>query len=311
MGYLILTDDDVRRALDMPTAIRQIETALAEKHIGTLLAPPRFGLQTDRGGLVFSAGAATGTERVMGFRVYDTFPHPTADNDQITAVYNIETGELRGLVVGASLGAIRTGAMGGVAIKWLSRPDARSVGLIGVGVYAQAQLEAALAVRPVEQVRVYSRTPERRAAFADDMSRELDIEVRPVDDVRDAVEGADILISATTSPLPVFDNRWVLPGTHINTVGPRLQGRHEIDPEVARYCRVIATDSLTQVQAYGDSFFLANTEYGKRMVELSDVIAGSARGRETEGDISLFVAVGLAGTEVVVANAAIDALLSG
>lgn len=311
MSYLILNDRDVRRVLDMPTAIRQIRAALAEKHHGTLVAPPRFGINAGKGGLVFTAGAAYGQEKVIGFRVYDTYPGPASESDQIVAVYNSETGQLRGLITGKMVGVMRTGAIGGVAVDVLARPDARTVGVIGTGMQAQAQLEGVAAVRDLEAVRVYSRRLDRRTRFAYALSRKLDVPIEPVDSVEQAVREVDVLISATTSHDPVFEVAWLSPGTHINAVGPKVLNRHEIDPEVARYCRVIATDSLVQVDSYGVPFFLDDTPYRQKMVELSDVMARAVAGRSHEDDITLFASVGLAGTEVVVANAVIDAILEG
>lgn len=308
MAYRILTDNDLRRVLSMSDAVAAIEQAMREKAAGTLVAPPRFQVAAGRGALVFTAGAATGEAQVIGFRVYDTFPGEGTDRTQLTAVFDSESGDFKGLIIGELLGAIRTGAIGGVAIARLSRPDSRHLGVLGSGAQARTQLEAALHVRRFESVRIYSPNPAHREACAAEMSSRTGLAIKAVDSARAAVETADVIICATRSTRPVFDPQWLKPGVHINTVGPKFKDAHEIDPRVAELSAVIATDSLAQVTAYAKPFFLSSTPELERMVELSEIVAGRQEGRTSPDDITLFCSVGLAGTEVVVAAEALKRL---
>lgn len=221
-------------------------------------------------------------------------------------MFDSRSGELRGLVLGNRLGAMRTGAIGGAAIKLLAREDARILGVIGAGRQARTQIEAAAAVRPLERVRVFSRTPARREAFAAEMAATTGVPVEAVETAEEAVRGADILICATTSATPVFDPAWLAPGTHVTTVGPKFAGAHEISLDVAARSAVIATDSPAQVEAYADPFFLIGTPDYARMVALSAIATGAQPGRTSADAITLFCSVGLAGTEVLVAQAALE-----
>jgi ornithine cyclodeaminase len=301
MTYQILTDEDVLNTLTMKDIVGKIEIAMREMAGGSLVAPPRFRVDAEKGALVFTAGAATQHEKVIGFRVYDTFPHKAGEWEQLVVVFDSDNGTLKGVVIGQAVGRLRTGAIGGVAINMMARQDAKVVGVIGAGVHARTQLEGAAAVRNLEHVFVYSRTSENREGYAAEMSQKLGVEVVAVDSAEKAVREADIVLCATKSPTPVIEVGWLKAGTHINTVGPKYLDAHEMDLAVADRSQVIVTDSMGQVEDYGN-FFLENTPHLVRMVELDDVVAGREKGRTSAEDITLFCSVGLAGTEVVVAN---------
>ncbi len=303
----ILTDLDLTRLLTQEKMVSTMEQALEAHAAGALIAPPRFSVDTPRGGLVFTAGAETERAQALGFRVYDTFASASTERTQLVAVYDSETGAFRGLVAGILLGALRTAAINAVAIKHMARPDARVLGVLGSGFQARRQVRAALAVRAFEEILVYSPTTDHAGAFATEMSASLDVPVAvtAVASAEDVVRPADVLIAATTSPTPVFDARYLRPGTHVNTIGPKFEDMHELSPEVARRSAVIATDSLEQVDAYPRPFFLEGTPERDRMVELGEIVAGRQPGRTSRDDVTLFCSVGLAGTEVVLADAAL------
>lgn len=309
--YHILTDQDVEKFVSMPSIVDALERALAEQANGSLMAPPRFRLETLHGDLVFTAGAATDMEKVIGFRVYDTYANDLAGHQQLVCVFDADTGVFKGLVIGNLLGPLRTGAIGGVAIRALARTNAKQIAVIGTGLQAQTQLEAAVAVRAIQSVRVFSRNPANRAQFVTAMRRKLDCEIVGVDSSRQCVQGADIIICATNSSTPVFDLEWIEPGVHVNTLGPKFAMRHEIPIGLGAQSSVIATDSIAQLNAYPTPHCLAGTPDAERIVELSAIGQGNARGRQDPRDITLFCSVGLAGTEVIVANEIMKAAMRG
>lgn len=286
----------------MKSIVSAIERTFEEQANGTLVSPPRFRLETKQGDLVFTAGAATAMEKVIGFRVYDTFSNDLDGHQQLVCVFDSDTGVFRGIVIGNQLGAVRTGAIGGVAIKAMARTEAERVAVIGTGIQARTQLEAAVAVRNIKHVHVFSRNPENREAFAAEMMKKLDVEVVAVDSAKSCIQEADIVICATNSGTPVFDAEWLEPGVHINTVGPKSIKRHEVPMELGARSSVIATDSIEQLKSYPTPHFLVGTPDEERIIQLSDVVTGKMPGRKGQDDITLFCSVGLAGTEVVVAN---------
>lgn len=301
--YQILTDEEFDENVSMDVAIRAIEQAIESHGTGGLDAPSRFSVDAENGSLIFTVGMETDAFNVMGFRVYETIPD-SPDDHQLVATYDSDTGVFEGVIIGHRVGAIRTGAIGGVAIDQLARSDVNTVGLLGSGRQARTQLEAAASVRDIEKVNVYSPTTSHREQFAMERSRELGLDVNAVSSSETAVRGADVLITATSSRESVFDPEWLDPGVHINTVGPKFKTAHELDSDVAAKSDVVVTDSLTQVDNYEPEFFLSDTPYRSQMIELSAIVDGSAPGRDSNDDTTLFCSVGLAGTEVVLAHEA-------
>src|SRR5690606_7698643 len=165
-------------------------------------------------------------------------------------------------------------AIGAVAADVLARPDARTLGLVGAGRQAFAHVWALRAVRPLEEVRVFSRTPERREAFARRVAEELGVRCTPVDDARTAVTEADLVTLATTpSPEPVIDAAWIAPGTHVATLRPSTVHEHEAPAELALRAGAIVTDSLAQLNGYDAPAWVALADRLGDVRELSAVVA--------------------------------------
>ncbi len=295
----VLDDTDVRRRLQPAMAIGAVRECLAAEQSGGLIAPARVRAGLGGGDIIFTAGRVTGTG--YGFRVYDTLP--TAEDDQLTVVYDDGTGRIAGAVAGTYLGGARTGAIGAVAVDLLADPAADTLGLIGTGRQAYFQLWAIRAVRALREVRVYGRDPARCSAFAQRARAELGLPVTGVAGPREAVTGAGIVVLATTSRQPVIDSGWVRDGAHVTTLGPKEAGAHECPVGLAGRAGAIVTDSLAQVDSYPHPFFLDGTEHRERMSPLAASLAGAGPVRRQPGEITLFCSVGLAGTEVAVAAA--------
>ena len=307
-GPIILADQDVVRLGDMGLAIAAIETAFKARAAGKFVAPPRQTVAFPGfGNLIFTNGGSTGDPAIAGFRVRNTFDPSDVVDDQITAVWNLTSARLEGLLLGPYVGAIRTGAIGGVAIKYMARPDSSVAAVVGTGPQAATQIEAAARVLKLRQIRVFSRTAEKRSAFAEATALRTGVATAAAASAEEAVADADIVILATTSKNPVIQAGWLKAGAHINTLGPRSKSGSEAGPEVAERASLIATDSPEQIAALSDPYFLAGTAAMERLTDLADIVAGRAPGRRDADAISLFCSVGLAGTEVMVAAAILAA----
>lgn len=306
-SFYVLNDAEVNALADMPSLVAAVERCLQAKANGRLVAPPRHSVSFDTGKLVFTIGGiASGegeNEGIAGFRVYETFGGSGVARAQLVAIWDSASGNFMGAIIGDALGILRTGAIGGVAIDRMARPDLRTCAVLGAGRQAEAQLMAAVAVRPgLRAIRVYSRNARNRESFADWMSGRLGITVQPVAAARDAVGDADLVLCATDSGTPVLATEWLAEGAHVSTLGPKLVDHHELPREIGQVADVAATDSLAQLHAYPEPYFLDGTPAGDRMLDLSDIVAGRAAGRRNSTDITLFCSVGLAGTEVAVAE---------
>lgn len=286
----IITDADVARSCTASRAVRVMRQAIAAHADGRLAAPPRAYTQLESGPMVYTAGALS--RRVHGVRIYDY-----AGSEQAVVLWNSETGRLAALAVGDELGRRRTGAIGAVAIDALARSDATSLGIVGTGDQAWAQVWAATAVRHWRRVTVYGRRFSAREAFAARCRDELLVDAIAVESAERAVRGRDVVIIATNSSTPVIDMSWISPGTHVTTLGPKTVTAHEMPLDLADQADVLVTDSLSQIRAYPEPYALPTD----RMLELSAVLAGTAPGRRGRDQITVFCSVGLAGTEVVLA----------
>lgn len=297
----ILTDSDVDR-LDPAAAVAAVEAALRLKADGHLVAPPRVKVEVGDSDLVFTVGGSTGKPPISGFRVYGHFPlSPGRSNaDHVVTVFDATDGHLEGVVVGSHLGALRTGAIGGAAVNALAIPDAHRLGVIGAGKQARTQVAATLAVRPIDEIYLHSRTTAGRDAFAEELGDRATI--HRCDDAAEVVDAAQVLICATTSSQALFDADWVHPGTHVTTLGPKERDRHEVPIQLADRADLVVTDSLAQVHSY-ERPFIADAA---TLIELDQIVAGLHPGRRSVDAVTLFCSTGLAGTEVILAALLIE-----
>lgn len=293
----LLGDDDVVRLADPRQAVAIMRDALLARARGGLESPARVVVSAGPTDLTFGAGGMH--HGVTGFRVYGGWgPH----SDQLTVVWDRD-GVLLGGVTGQALGILRTGALGGVAIDVLARPEAARVGIIGSGRMAWGQIWAAAAMRRLERVDVFSPHPERRSTLAARIRTELGVDgARAVDRAEDAVRDHDIVIVASTSTEPVLSAEWIAPGAHVTSVGPKRRAVHEIGPDVARRASVVVADAPAQVDP-GDWFASEPPD------ELAAHVEGSAPRRGPD-DVTLYCSLGLTGTEPLLAHALLSAASS-
>jgi ornithine cyclodeaminase/alanine dehydrogenase-like protein (mu-crystallin family) len=291
---LLLDDAQIGARISAPMAVAAMRQALTDAERGTLAAPARVASDLGDGRLVFTTGAHPG--RWFGYRSYDTFG--AAPGAQVVVAHDWRTGLVSAVAVGHELGRRRTGAIGGVAVDVLARPDAAELALIGTGEQAWAQLWAISCVRSLTGVRAWSRDAGHRESFTNRASAELGVPASPARGARDAVHGADIVILATSSEVPVLDPAWLADGCHVTSLGPKQQGSAEFGTALAARAGVVVTDSLAQAHAYRPPFVLDGTPHMGRLTGLGSVIAGTAPGRTDAGQVTLFCSVGLAGTEV-------------
>jgi len=160
-------------------------------------------------------------------------------------------------------------------------------------------------VRPFTRVVVFGRDPARRRAFTAALAHDTGIETRAADDAETVVRAADALIVATDSRRPVLEAAWLRSGAHVNTIGPKARGASELPPAVGSLAARIATDAPAQVDAYPEPFFL-DDEDRARMASLGRIVAGELPGRGADDELTLFCSAGLAGTEVLLADALLD-----
>lgn len=289
-----LTDIDIAERLDPATAVAAMRRALIDHARGDLIAPPRIQADLGDGRLTITAGAHLG--RWFGFRSYDSLGRNPGS--QLVAVMDDTTGEVAGIAVGNLLGPRRVGAIGAVAADLLSAPTAGTVAVIGCGAQAENQLWALRSVRSLQDVRVFSRSPTKRAQFAQKLAARWELPVRAVRSSGEAVRGADIVILATNSPTPVINLDDVASHAYLSTLGPKQQGRAEFDLGLPSSASLLVTDSVAQIEAYSPPNLLHGTAHESRLVELGALLSETEHGKalRTPGR-AVFFSVGLAGSE--------------
>jgi ornithine cyclodeaminase/alanine dehydrogenase-like protein (mu-crystallin family) len=301
MGVLLLSEDDVRRALTMDAALEAVEAGLRALALDEAQNLPRARAQTDHA-ILHVLGAAAKPLGAMGAKVYAS---SRKGAQFVVALFDGRTGALLSLMQADYLGQVRTGAASGVATRYMAREDASEVGLFGTGKQARTQLEAVCKVRRVRRAQVYSPSEEHRRRFADEMSRRCDVEVVPVPRPQEAAEDKDILITATTSREPVLAGAWIAQGAHINAAGSNFLGKAELDAAAVRRCATVVVDSKDQARLEAGDFqqpLEDGSLHWSDVRELGQVIVGRFPGRRHPEDITLFKSLGV-GIEDVAARA--------
>jgi ornithine cyclodeaminase/alanine dehydrogenase-like protein (mu-crystallin family) len=300
MPALFLTEDDVVDLMDMDGAIEAVEGAFRALAEDTAENVPRRRAKAP-GIMLHAMHAAAGYLGLVGWKCYTTTHQGAIFH---VAVYDDESGAMRALIEADHLGRLRTGATTAVATEYMARPEAAAVGVFGTGKQARAQLQAVCKVRKVTRVEVYGRDAERCARFADEMGELCVTTVVPALSPDQVAADKDIVITATTSRVPVFDGRMLSEGTHLNVIGSNMPGKTEIDVETVRVADHIVCDSVEACRLEAGDFTQA-IEDGvtdwRLMHELADVVAGRQTGRATPQDITLFKSVGLAVEDVALA----------
>ena len=222
----------------------------------------------------------------------------------VLLLHDAATGQLLSLMDAEHITAMRTGAASGVASKYLARQDARTLTLFGAGAQAAAQLEAMCAVRDIQLAFVVTRTGQKDVNFAAEMQERLNIDVLPARDVREAVEQADVICTATNSATPLFAGGWLRPGAHINAVGAYTRTMRELDAASIRRSRVYV-DHHTAAQTEAGDVLLAIDDgaitYDHVAGALGDLVLGRKPGRTDDEQITVFKSVGLAMQDAVTA----------
>jgi ornithine cyclodeaminase len=207
------------------------------------------------------------------------------------------------------LTAIRTAAAAGLATRLLSRPDSRVLAVFGAGAQAPRQIEAVRAVRPIEEVRIVS----REGASARTLARRLDgVEARAVEDPAEAVEGADVIVAATTSMPPVFRGADLRSGVHVNGAGSFKPSMQEVDVDVVRRARVVVEDRTSALEEAGDLIIpIGDGTVPEDVIdcELGEIVRGEAPEGAAGRELTFFKSVGTAVQDVAIGGAVLDAAI--
>ncbi len=311
---LLLTENDLRRTLDMRALIPAMRDALARFSAGEVVQPVRPTLKIEPAGGYYSVmpahlrdagGGALGMKSVTFFPSNAGGPFPT----HLATVLLLDpaTGALLALLDGRVITEMRTAAVTAVSVDLLARKDARRLAILGSGVQARSHLEAIALVRRLESVRVWSRSAAHADRFVAAMSGKARCPLETAGSVAEAMRGADIVVAVTAATDPITDAAWLEPGMHLCAVGSSAPDMRELDAETVARARVFV-DSRASAEAEAGDLLLARKEgrigAGHIVAELGEVVAG-APGRRSPGEVTLFKSLGLAVEDVAAARLAV------
>jgi alanine dehydrogenase len=296
---LLLTHEDVCAAVTMADAVAAMESAFREQGEGQVTQPQRLNTRAGKGWLRLGPAVLEGSGW-MGLKAMNLCPGQGVR--YLVLLYTVADGALRAIMDAQHLTTLRTGGTSAVATRYLARPEPTTVGVLGSGVEARAQLEAMHALGLARAARVWSPTAANRERFARELGDRLGIPITPTADNRAAVDGCGLVVAAVRSPDTVLLGEWLEPGVHVNSVGTARPDQREIDPAVFTRAAVVAVDTREGVFGEaGDAIAARDVIDPEAVSELSDVVTGRAPRRTDPRQITLFKSVGTAVQDVALA----------
>ena len=318
MRVLTLSDADIHRALTPAECERAMAGVLAARARGdafnplrTVTVPPGasgfIGLMP---AYASAAGSATGASgATFGLKAICLIrgnPARGLDAHQGTVMLSDgDTGMPTAILNASAITEIRTAAVTAVATRALARPGARVLGILGAGVQARSHLVALAEVRPWEEVRVYAPTTAHVEAL-----RDARPDLVAAGSARDAVDGADAVVVATSAKRPVLEHAWLAPGAHVNAIGASSQTTWEVEPATVAAAALFC-DSRESVANEAGEFRLAVEEgliAGEEHIraELGEVVAGSHPGRTSDDELTMFRSLGIGVEDLAAAQVAVQ-----
>ena len=276
---LLLTRSEIAKLLDLPKAMQILEGVYHDQAKGGIDAVAPLRLMNR--GIRLVAGRLNLQNRV-GVRLSVT------GSRALALVFEIESGRLLA-IMGYPFSNLRIGATVGLAMERLVKPEIRRLGLIGSGAIAPWLLRTVVSLRPIEEIKIFSRSSERRQKFAEDMTRELNVRVTPVNRPEDAIENAEIICVSTNSPAPALLGKWLKPGVPVIGAGRP----NEFDDEVYLRAKLIVVTSKEHELGYYDKELdkplLRLASQGKvnwnEVAELGQLVAGQVYVEASSNDI--------------------------
>ena len=300
MPLTIINAEGVRDLLPMKECIDAMEPAMIAATTGAISMPPRLvaPLIDASGSLVLMPGSSTELAS-FGAKVINLKPGNPAKGlpaiQGFIALFDHDTGTPVVIIDGAEVTAIRTAAASGLATRLLARADAHTCGIFGYGVQAVTHVDAMLAVRPVVEILIWGRNPDKAQSFAQEQTQRTGIRVRATADPAEA-GACDLVCTVTTSPEPILAGEWVKPGAHVNLVGAHSLATREAD-----------TDLVVKSSVYVDLMGSTRNEGGDIMIpvsegaideehiigELGQLLAGKIAGRQDDRQVTLYQSHGI------------------
>ena len=310
-GILYLSNEDVKKVLDLGRAIEITEQALRNHSEGRVIwsTPEDLAIKADQGWQSWVTGCALATEPVAGFRIRSIkaaggsrdLSRPPRGPRRILILSDREGGEIRAIMDEDWCHAVRTAAAAAVAMRLLARKGAATMAMLGAGDTARATVPVMAKAFALNEVRVTSRTPESRQNYAKNVGKESGLNIRAVDSTEDALQGADLVVSATTTSTPFVKDAWLGAGATVYSIGKH----QEMDSDVYKKADKFVVDSWVHCKNKSDlQRMLQENFLGEKdlYAELPELLTGKKPGRESERERIFIRAIGLVNQDIALAN---------
>jgi ornithine cyclodeaminase/alanine dehydrogenase len=299
---LFLSDDDVASVLSMAEAIDAVEKAFGEYARGSFKMPQRSTIMLDRhGGSVSLMPSYLEDTGALATKIISIYPRNPERGLATTVAWIVvndpETGMMNAILDGTYLTAMRTGAVTGVAARYLAPENSRVATIIGCGVQGRTQAWAVTETREIEAIKVFDLSRGSMRSFAEEMGPKLGVDIVQTSSGAEAVKGADIVVTATTSRKPVIRREWLGENIHVSAIGAFYPDYRELDTETIMEAKIVVDSREAIMEEAGDILIPisegAITE-DHIHAELGELILGHKSGRTGEDSLTVFKSVGLA-----------------
>ena len=308
MSLFVLSEADVHGLLDMDSCIRAMEDVLAALERDELTMPLRFMVRSGGEQLMGLMPAhRAGDAPLFSLKEIVVTPGNSArgldPHQGAVLLHDGETGLLQAVVNASAITEIRTAAVSAVATKLLARPGARTVAILGAGVQGRSHAGAMRSVVADAELRIWSRTPAHAEALA------LEAHAVVCSTAEEALDGADVVCTCTSSSDPIVRRTWLASGAHVNSVGSSIPSARELDADLVAEASLFVDRRESTVNESGD--YLAAVEeagIGPEHIrgELGELLIGSAAGRRDDDEVTLFKSLGLAVEDLAAAALCVE-----
>ncbi len=310
-GILYLSNNDVKKVLDLGRAIEITEQALRDHSEGRVIwsTPEDFAIKPEQGWQSWVTGCALKTTPVAGFRIRSIkaaggsrdVSRPPRGPRRVLILSDLEGGEILAFMDEDWCHAVRTAAAAAVAMRALARKGSTVMAMLGAGDTARAAVPVMARAFNLKEIRVTSRTPESRQNYAKEVGAEYGLNIIPVESTEEALSGADVVISATTTSTPFVKESWLGPGVTVYSIGKH----QEVESSVYKNADKFVVDSWVHCKNKSDIQRMLKENYLSEKdlyAELPELLAGKIPGRQSDQERIFIRAIGLVNQDIAMAD---------
>ena len=310
---LVLTSDDVESILTINDTISILEKSFIELSRKQVNMTDRdvFVLE-DKNGWFGIMTAHMKNMAALGTKLVTVFPKNIEINKPTTqaviSLIDVNTGELIGIIDGSLITGMRTGATTGIATKYLSKKNSSKLSILGSGFQSKFQLMAICSVRHIKEIFINSPSIDSKSNYIHELEDLLDIPIVIEKNITKLIN-TDILVTSTTSPIPLFDGNLLDNGIHINCIGAHTKETREVDLRTIEKSKVVVDERSAALREAGELIIpIQNGEITDNIIyaELAEIVSGQKPGRLTDDEITLFKSMGLSLEDISTAKFVFD-----